>query len=194
VEGSIYCSGSCSAGRRSIYLGRKRWQRSDDRGGDEYPIHFTNLLYDGELYTKTYEWPCTIPPASDKCVCLGRFSLEKLNACLDSSRYVGAEVLKDKKSRRVNHFRIAVVFPVLPPPDPFTIPIMEGDFYVDENDSSKFWKVLHFGYQNLLDPALDEWIVMQKFKDTAAELRPPDDCNPAECPDRDAFPAGFFCK
>jgi hypothetical protein len=163
-------------------------------GGEEDPIHFTNLLYDGELYTKTYQWPCSVPPESDKCVCLGRFTLDKLNACLRSSRYVGAEILKDKRSRHVNHFRISVVFPIIPPPDTFTSPIMEGDFYVDENDSSKFWKVLHFGLQNLLDPALDEWIVMQKFKDTAGEITPPEDCDPKSCPDRDAFPASFVCK
>ncbi|MGO1539877.1 MAG: hypothetical protein ACTHW3_10970, partial [Leucobacter sp.] len=26
-------------------------------GGEDYPIHFTNLIYEGELYILTYEWP-----------------------------------------------------------------------------------------------------------------------------------------
>jgi hypothetical protein len=71
---------------------------------------------------------------------------------------------------------------------------MEGDFYVDQEDSSKFWKVLHFGLQNLLDPALDEWAVMQKFKDTAGEVTFPAECI-GKCKNDDpAFPPGFFCK
>jgi len=113
------------------------WQGNDDigqmiAGGEEYRIHFTNLIYNDELYTKTYRWPDTIPPASDKCVCLGRFTLDKLNACLSSSRYVGAEILNDGGPRRVHHFRVAVVLPLFPPPNTFTIPLMEADFYVDE--------------------------------------------------------------
>ena len=50
-----------------------------------------------------------------------------------------------------------------PPRPPYLpilrLPIAAGDLYVDQGDSSKFWKVLHFGLQNLYDPALDEWIV-----------------------------------
>ena len=176
------------------------WQGDDGdgqmtAGSEQDPIHFTNLILNDELYTKTYKWPRKVPPLSDACVCLGRFTLETLNACLGSSRYVGTEILQDERPRRVHHFRIAVVLrvkPLLLPP--FTIPFMEGDFYVDEKDSSKFWKVLHFGYQNLLDPALDEWIVLQKFKDTAGMVAPPDDCLSAKCPDQDAFPRGFVCK
>jgi hypothetical protein len=26
-------------------------------GGESSPIHFTNLIYDGTLYTLTYKWP-----------------------------------------------------------------------------------------------------------------------------------------
>jgi len=126
------------------------WQGNDGIGqmiaggeSEEYPIYFTNLLYDGELYTKTYRWPKTVPPASNACDCLGRLTLDTLNACLGSSRYVGTEILQDKRPRRVHHFRIAVVLRVEPPQPllPFSIPFMEGDFYVDEKDSSKFWKI-----------------------------------------------------
>jgi len=175
------------------------WQGNDGNGqmiagGEQDPIYFTNLLWNDKLYTKTYKWPSTVPPASDECVCLGTFTLEQLNACLSSSRYVGTEILQDKRPRRVHHFRIAVVVPVSPPPHPFTIALMEGDVYVDEEDSSKFWKVLHFGYQNILDPALDEWIVMQKFKATPGEVTVPDDCNPATCPNRAAFSPSWVCK
>jgi len=169
-------------------------------GSYKYPIYFTNLIYDNKLYTKTYKWPDVVPPVPKTCVCLGGLTLGKVNACLSSSRYVGEETLEDETPRCVNHFRVAVVLPVLPPPSfpfknaPFTIPLMEGDFYVDKEDSSKFWKVLHFGFQNLFDPALDEWAVMQKFDDNAGRVTLPSDCRSAKCPDGDAFPPGFFCK
>jgi hypothetical protein len=169
-------------------------------GGYNYPVYFTNLIYNNKLYTKTYKWPGVIPPAPDKCVCLGGLSLDKLNACIGSSRYVGAETLEDETPHCVNHFRVAVVLPITPPPrfpfknPPFTIPLMEGDFYVDQGDSSKFWKVLHFGFQNILDPALDEWAVLDEFADSPGQTTLPLDCKLARCPRGDAFPPGFFCK
>ena len=169
-------------------------------GGPNYPVYFTNLIYNNKLYTKTYKWPGVVPPGADTCVCLGGLTLSKLNACLGSSRYVGEEILEDQVPRCVNHFRVGVVLPVTPPPrfpfynPPFTIPIMEGDFYVDQQDSTKFWKVLHFGFQNVLDPALDEWAVMETFDDTAGQLTLPPDCRLARCPRGDAFPPGFICK
>ena len=69
-----------------------------------------------------------------------------------------------------------------PPPNPFRTPIMLGDFYVDQEDSSKFWEVLHFGYHNLYDPALDEWIAIDKFEDTPGEVTLPAECKTVECP------------
>ena len=70
----------------------------------------------------------------------------------------------------MNHFRVGVLFgDTETGPDAFRAPIMEGDFYVDEKNSSEFWKVLHFGFQNLLDPALDEWAVMEKLDDAVQE-------------------------
>jgi hypothetical protein len=165
-------------------------------GGAEEAIHFTNLVYDGRLYTLTYKWPDTVPPLpSDDCVCLGRLTLAELNLCLSSSRFVGAEILQEREPRRVHHFRVSVVFGD-PEPQPTYVraPIMQGDFYVDENDSSEFWKVLHFGFQNVLDPALDEWAVMHRFEDTAGHVELPAECAGACAGDDPAFPPGFFCK
>lgn len=170
-------------------------------GGENYPIHFTNLIYDEFLYTLTYKWPGTVPPLpSNDCICVGKLPLKDLNKCLASSRYVGAEVLLEEAERYVDHFRISVVLgsPVsAPPPTPLPIdriPIMQGDFYVDQEDSNNFWKVLHFGFQNLLDPALDEWAVMQEFKDSPGEINFPPECKD-KCTNNDpAFGEGFFCK
>jgi hypothetical protein len=169
-------------------------------GSYDYPVYFTNLIYNNRLYTKTYRWPDVVPPVPDTCVCLGRLTLDKLNACISSSRYVGEEILKDETPHCVNHFRVAVVLPAVPPPkfpfnnSPFTIPLMEGDFYVDKDDSSKFWKVLHFGFQNLFDPALDEWAELQEFDDHAGQVALPLDCIFAKCPRRDVFPKSVVCK
>jgi hypothetical protein len=170
-------------------------------GGPGYPIYFTNLIYNNKLYTKTYKWPGVVPPASNACVCLGTLTPETLNACLGSSRYVGEEILENETPQCVNHFRLSVVLPVVPPPpkfpfyiSPLTIPLMEGDFYVDSQDSTKFWKVLHFGFQNVLDPAMDEWAVLQTFDDSAGQITLPDDCKCAKCPDGPALPKGAVCK
>ena len=163
------------------------WQGKDGNvqmiaGSEGEAIHFTNLIYDGFLYTLTYKWPDVVPPNTPECLCLGQFTLDELNLCLDSSRYVGAEILEETEPRSVHHFRIGVVLEFEPPPDPFRVPIMEGDFYVDQEDSTKFWKVLHFGFQNLLDPALDEWAVMQKVNDTPGEVTFPAECRIVKCP------------
>jgi len=177
------------------------WQGRDGNtqmiaGGEEDAIHFTNLIYDDQLYTLTYKWPGTVPPLhSNDCVCLGRLTLDDLNLCLSSSRYVGAEILKESEPRNVHHFRVSVVFG-----DPETkpkfvrAPIMQGDFYVDEKNPSEFWKVLHFGFQNLLDPALDEWAVMHTFEETPGQIALPAECEGKCKGDAPAFPPGFFCN
>lgn len=177
------------------------WQGRDGdlqmvAGSETDAIHFTNLIYDGRLYTLTYKWPDTVPPLpADDCVCLGRLTLDELNLCLSSSRYVGAEILKEREPRHVNHFRVSVVFgDHEPKPNAVRAPIMEGDFYVDEEDPSRLWKVLHFGFQNLLDPALDEWAVMEKFADVAGQITLPAECAGTCKNDDPAFPPGFFCK
>lgn len=144
-------------------------------GGPTDPIFFTNVLVDGWLYTLTYRWPDTVePPPAPTCVCIGRLTLDALNACLEISRYVGAEILKDSRPRPVHHSRASVVLgEPAAKPNPFRLPIMQGDFYVHWTDSSKFWRVLHYGLQNLFDPALDEWIFMHAFSDTAGEVALP---------------------
>jgi hypothetical protein len=154
-------------------------------GGEDEKIHFTNLIYNDHLYTFTLKWPGVVPPtADDNCVCLGKLPLEVLNGCLAYSRYVGAEILLEEEERYVEHFRISVVLgDSESKPDAFRLPIMEGDFYVDQEDSTRMWKVLHYGLQNALDPALDEWAVMESIEDTPGEINFPAECEEvrAEC-------------
>lgn len=179
------------------------WQGNDGNlqmiaGSDAEEIHFTNLIYNGFLYTLTYKWPGVVPPNCPECVCLGRLTLDELNLCLQSSRYVDTVMLMNNgtETRRqfAHHFRVAVVVPVAPPPNPFTFAVMEGDFFVDRNDSSKVWKLQHFGYQNVLDPALDEWMEIDRFSDTPGNVTLPLSCLFAPCKQGPAFPPGFFCK
>jgi hypothetical protein len=177
------------------------WQGRDGNtqmiaGGAEDAIHFTNLIFDDHLYTLTYKWPNTVPPLpSNDCVCLGRLTVDDLNLCLSSSRYVGAEILQEREPRHVNHFRVSVVLG-----DPETTPvfvrapIMEGDFYVDEKNASRFRKVLHFGFQNVLDPALDEWAVMDTLAEEAGQIALPAECEGKCKGDDPVFPPGFFCR
>ena len=164
-------------------------------GGEQYPIYFTNIISGGYLYTLTYKWPgITRRP----CSRVGTFTLSDLNKFLESSRYVGAETLDDSKPRQVRHFRVVVVWApppdVLPPglitpvggaPDAgvgepkLRLPLMSGDFYVDKRDPTTFWKVLHFGLQNLYDPELDEWMVMDTFSHRAGKVTLPAECEMA---------------
>ena len=62
---------------------------------------------------------------------------------------------------------------------PIRLPILIADFSVDKSDSHKFWQVLHFGLQNLFDPNLDEWIVMQQFSSKPGNVVLPDACQNA---------------
>jgi hypothetical protein len=160
------------------------------------PIYFSNVLYDDELYTVTYRWPDIVVPDPVPCDCLGGLTLEKLNGCLNTSRYVGPEILADRKLKLANHFRISVVLgDSETKPDPVRLPIMQGDFYVDQGNPGKFLKVLHFGLQNLLDPALDEWILLKEFRTTAGDVTLPAECQSAKCPPHDVFAPGFyFCR
>src|SRR5262249_4304580 len=56
------------------------------------------------------------------------------------------------------------------------IPLMSGDFYVDRNDSTKFWQVLHFGLQNIYASDLDEWMVMSSFRRGPGTVTVPEEC------------------
>jgi hypothetical protein len=162
-------------------------------GGPTDPIEFTNILFDGRLYTITYRWKDTELPDPAPCVCLGRLTLDRLNACLATSRYVGDEILNDSPPRHVDHFRVSVVFGEFAlKPDPHRLGIMQGDFYVDRGEPTKVRKVLHFGLQNLLDPALDEWILLDTLADAPGQVTLPSACL-GTC-QGDLFALPLFCR
>jgi hypothetical protein len=173
------------------------WEGNDGEaqmiaGGPDEPIYFTNIISGGVLYTLTYTWPGL---ARRPCSRIGPFTLSDLNAFFEHSRYAGPEILEGPPRRRVHHFRAGVVWeapPEVVPPDVVTpvggspdtdggvtlrIPLMLGDFYVDRKNPEVFWQVLHFGLQNLYDPDLDEWIVMDSFKPgRAGAVTLPEEC------------------
>ncbi len=161
-------------------------------GGEQYPIYFTNVISGGNLYTLTYKWPDL---ARQPCSNVGPFSRTDLNTFLASSRYVGPETLELSKPRHVDHWRVGVVWeppPEVLPPELVTpvggtpetgpgqptlrLPLMQGDFYVDQQDPTTIWQVLHFGLQNLHDPQLDEWIVLKGFSHRPGTVNLPAEC------------------
>lgn len=147
-------------------------------GGEKYPIYFTNFIFKNHLYTYTYKWPGLqdefLPPL-EPCVPLLEFTLKDLNALLATAAYVGQVTLEN--GQKVNHFRLPIVTPPPQPPGFYLrLPLMLGDFFVDSDDPSKFWQVLHFGIQNLYDPNLDEWIVMRKFSKHPGKILLPPAC------------------
>ncbi|MEO6989259.1 MAG: hypothetical protein ABI239_11495 [Aquihabitans sp.] len=149
-------------------------------GGEDQPIHFTNVIHDGALYTLTYEWP-NIPRMP--CSPIGPYTLDDLNAGLAEASFVGAEILEELEPRSVFHYRSASAIEVppevlgLPEDAPVArVPIMSGDIYVDREDPSVIWKLLHFGVQNLYDVDLDEWIVIDEVSDAPGEVTLPQEC------------------
>ncbi len=149
-------------------------------GGDGLPIHFTNLIYDGQLYTLTYEWP-GVPRRP--CSYVGPFTVDALNAGLAEASFVGRETLHDEQERDVFHFRSTSVLEVPPELLPqgdgalqLRVPLMAGDIYVDVDDPTVFWRVLHFGVQNLYDPNLDEWILIDQAEPVAGQVTLPEEC------------------
>lgn len=149
-------------------------------GGEDHPIHFTNIIHDGALYTLTYEWP-DIPRMP--CSPIGPYTLDDLNAGLEEASFVGAEILEDQEPRNVFHYRSASAVEVpaemlgLPDDAPIArVPIMSGDIYVDREDPAVIWKLLHFGVQNLYDVNLDEWIVIDEVSDAPGEVSLPQEC------------------
>ncbi len=153
-------------------------------GSEKDPIFFTNLIYHNHLYTYTYKWPCLQPeflPPLERCCPLLKFSLDDLNALFATSFFVGAEILEKKtrhccKRLHVNHFRLAIALPHFPPGFYPRLPFLSADIYVNQKDSSKIVKILHFGLQNLYDPNLDEWIVINQFDDCPGEVTLPPPC------------------
>ncbi|MFE5805535.1 hypothetical protein [Streptomyces sp. NPDC056491] len=144
-------------------------------GGPQYPIWFTNLIYQGTLYTLTYKWPGL---NEHPCSRIPGFSLESLNEGFENARFVGRETLRRTPQRQVNHWRVGVVLPELPPGNHPRLPLALGDIYVDENNRGTFWQVLQFGVQNLYDPELDEWLVMDTFEHRPGTVTLPRRCEP----------------
>jgi hypothetical protein len=97
---------------------------------------------------------------------------------LAASRFVGQEILRGRPRRYVNHWRVGVVLPQLPPGNHLRFPLALGDIYVDERDPGTFWQVLQFGVQNLYDPELDEWLRMDRFRREPGRVRLPRRCPP----------------
>ena len=52
----------------------------------------------------------------------------------------------------------------------------EADIYVDQNDRTTVWQLLHFGLQNLYDPNLDEWIKMTSWQHKPGRVVVPKVC------------------
>ncbi|MFD9011305.1 hypothetical protein [Streptomyces sp. NPDC059552] len=149
-------------------------------GGPQYPIWFTNLIYRDTLYTLTYKWPGL---DEHPCSRIPGFNLEALNEGFENARFVGPETLRSTPQRRVNHWRVGVVLPQLPPGNHPRLPLALGDIYVDEDNRGTFWQVLQFGVQNLYDPELDEWLVMDTFEHRPGAVALPRRCEPPRPPD-----------
>lgn len=142
-------------------------------GCENHPIYFTNLIYNDHLYTYTYKWPGLQPeflPPLEPCHPLLKLSLDDFNNFLANSEFVGEQILEGKRRRYVNHFRISVALPPLPPGFYLRLPVLSADIYVDRRDRTVFWKVLHFGLQNIYAPNLDEWIVLDHFEHCSGEV------------------------
>jgi hypothetical protein len=145
-------------------------------GGPQYPIWFTNLIYHNTLYTLTYKWPGV---TEHPCLRIpGFFNLHLLNQTFKTARFVGREILQRNPRRHVNHWRVGVVLPQLPPGNHWRFPFALGDIYVDQHSRSTFWQVLQFGLQNLLDPELDEWLKMDTFRHRPGKVTLPGRCEP----------------
>lgn len=152
-------------------------------GGEGHPIHFTNLIHQGELYTLTYRWP-DVPRSG--CSHVGGFTVDELNAGFAEASHAGRETLHGVQTREVNHFRSVGVIDLPPGLLPesegapqLRLPLMSGDIYADVDDPTKIWQLLHFGVQNLYDPNLDEWIVIDEIDSAPGPVVLPDECRKA---------------
>ena len=149
-------------------------------GGRDDPIWFMNVIYGRpgrakQLYTVTYRWPGVVQNVPCGAI-PGAFSRQTLNSWLARSSFVGKEILQDNPRRSVNHWRITAVFPALPPGNFVRLPIALGDIYVDRKNPATWWKVLHFGFQNLYDPEFDEWFELDTFRHRPGKVTLPKGC------------------
>lgn len=129
------------------------------------------------LYTVTYRWPNVVQ--NIPCGAIpGEFGRLTLNRWLARSSYVGREILLGDPNRKVDHWRVTGTYPALPPGNFVRLPLTLGDIYVDGNNPATFWKVLHFGVQNLYDPELDEWFELETFKHRPGKVTLPKGCGP----------------
>ncbi|MFI7607734.1 hypothetical protein ACIBTV_21690 [Micromonospora sp. NPDC049366] len=147
-------------------------------GGPDHPIWFTNLIYRNTLYTLTYKWPNIPLDPPRPCDRVGFVNRQMLNDVLKTSRYVGPEILQGNRNRQVDHWRVGVVGGSTVPGEQFRFPIALGDVYVDQRDPSRWWQGLQFGFQNLFDPALDEWFTLSTFTHQPGLVTLPDRCPP----------------
>lgn len=148
-------------------------------GGQNYPIWFMNIIYGKpgqpkKLYTVTYRWPGVTQKTP--CGAIGNIGRGSLNSWLARSSFVGREVLQGNPNRYVNHWRVTAVLPALPPGSFFRLPIALGDVYVDQKNPTTWWKVLHFGFQNLFDPEFDEWFELDTFRHKPGKVTLPKGC------------------
>jgi hypothetical protein len=146
-------------------------------GGPDDPIWFTNLIWHNTAYTLTYRWPNVTDHRCHRVE--GFFNLHLLNQAFKTGRFVGRETLHQRGQRRqVNHWRVGLVLPNLPPGIFLRFPIALGDIYVDRQNRGTFWQVLQFGFQNLYDPELDEWLRMDTFRHKPGQVGLPARCPP----------------
>jgi len=155
-------------------------------GADGLPVHFTNLVSNGTLYTLTYAWP-DIP--RQPCSNVGPFTLDELNEGLAKAHFVGPEILETPEPLAVDHWRAGVsielpagLVPDIPAGIPLRVPIMSGDFYVARDDPTRLERLLHFGFQNLYAVDLDEWILIDEASTAPGQVTLPEECANAPAP------------
>jgi hypothetical protein len=149
-------------------------------GSEQHPVHFTNVIADGTLYTLTYAFP-GIP--RNPCSTVGPASLADLNGHLSRAHFVGTMTLEGAVPRRVHHWRAsgaweppAGLIPPIAGLPVLRLPVMAGDIYVDADDATVWRRLLHFGIQNAYAADLDEWIILDEFEHAPGDVDLPAEC------------------
>ena len=150
-------------------------------GGKHYPIWFTNLIYHNRLYTLTYKWPGPRRPPLHAVPRLLYAEACSTRPCAGRGSSAARSCRADP-DRRVNHWRIGVVLPEAPPGNHLRFPIALADVYVGQGNRSRWWQLLQFGVQNLFDPELDEWGMLDRFRLEPAPVSLPNRCPPPSTP------------